>query len=238
MNRSGAFVALSTVSAVIAAGYAVGIKDNFSSNTLGTRWNVVDFTGPQAATTVAGGKLQVSGPGGVGDAYYALERQDCGFAEGSWKVSIAVKQVVEPSAIGTGDTITTCIGLQWGAFESPFTPPGNINGYFIDGILSNTGTTAVYLSWEEGAPQYATFGSTTNARKFSGNITATFTANKDRLVVQVGKYKRTFNAFAANIPFDGGPEIVISGHMPDSVSGLACTYDNFSASGPGIIPVN
>jgi hypothetical protein len=238
MNRSGAFIALSTVSAVIAAGHAVVIKDNFSSNTLGTRWNVVDFTGPQAATTVAGGKLQVSGPGGVGDAYYALERQDCGFAEGSWKVSIAVKQVVEPSAIGTGDTITTCIGLQWGAFESPFTPPGNINGYFIDGILSNTGTTAVYLSWEEGAPQYATFGSTTNARKFSGNITATFTANKDRLVVQVGKYKRTFNAFAANIPFDGGPEIVISGHMPDSVSGLACTYDNFSASGPGIIPVN
>jgi len=238
MNRSGAFIALSTVSAVIAAGYAVGIKDNFSSNTLGTRWSVLDFTGQQAAATVAGGKLQVSGPGGVDDAYYALERQDCGFAEGSWKVSIAAKQVVEPSAIGAGDNITMSVGLQWGAFVSPFTPPGNLNGYYIAASLSNAGTTAANVTWEGGAPEIATFGSTTNARKFSGNITATFTANKDRLVVQVGKYKRTFNAFAANIPFDGGPEIVISGHTPDSVSGLACTYDNFSASGPGIVPVN
>ena len=238
MNRSRAFIALSTVSAVIAASYAAVIKDNFSSNTLGTRWGVVDVTGQQAATTVAGGKLQVSGPGGSGDSYYILERTDVVLATGSWKVSIAAQQAIEPSAIGPGDDITMSLGLQWGAFVSPFTPPGNINGYYFAGSLTNSGIAAGIVTWEGGAAQVDTFGSATSARRFSGNITATFTSTQDRLVVQVGRYKRTFSAFTANIPFDGSPEIVISGHTPESVSGLACTFDNFIASGPGIVPAN
>jgi hypothetical protein len=238
MNRSGAFIALSTVSAVIAAGHAVVIKDNFSSNTLGTRWNVVDFTGPQAATTVAGGKLQVSGPGGTDNSYYALELQDCGFVPGSWKISVAVQQLVEPSAIASGEVVSACLGLQWGAFDPSLPVPGNINGYFYAVFMSNAGTVAATATWIDGSQQLVYFGNDSRARKFVGKMTATFTAKKDRLVLQAGRYKRTIPAFSATSPFSGSPEIAICGRTPGSVFGPACTFDDFSASGAGIVPWN
>ena len=238
MNRSRAFIALSTVSAVIAASYAVVIKDDFSFSSLGARWNVVDFTGLEAATTVAGGKLQISGPGGTDNSFYALELQDCGFMPGSWKISVAVQQLVEPSAIASGEVVSACLGLQWGAFDPSLPVPGNINGYYYGAFMSNAGTVAATATWIDGSQQVVNFGNDSRPRKFLGKMTATFTAKTDRLVLQAGRYKRTIPAFSATSPFSGSPEIVICGRTPGSVSGPACTFDDFSASGNGIVPWN
>lgn len=236
MKHLNTFAGLATIVVAAAACYAAIVTDDFSVNSVGTRWNFVDFVGQEAGVSVTGGQLAVSGQGGLENSYYTLELQDCGFAPGSWKVGISARQVAAPSAIASGDAITAFLGLQWGAFDPALPVPANINGCYFGAVMSNAGSTAATVSWVDGIPQASNFGSDSRARNFVGKMTATFTAKKDRLVLQVGRFKRTIPAFSASLPFTGSPEVVISGRTPGSISGLACTFDSFSAVGDGIVP--
>lgn len=230
-------IVFTVAAGLVAASYAVVVADDFTIDGLGSRWTVCSFPGAtNAVVGVSGGVLNVQGTGTVDPAYVALELENYRIVPESWKSGILVRQFVEPSSIASGESVTASIGLQWGVFDQTVALPSNINGYYAAATFTNSGTVANLVSWIGGASHVDNVGSDSKVRKFVGKITATYTAKKDRLVVQVGRFKATIPSFESSSSFTGNPEVLLSGHTPESVSGLAYTFDSFTASGNGVMP--
>ena len=223
--------------AVIAA--TTQITDKFSGSSLNSRWTEYWYGGMWVSPS--GGVLKVVGvPSTLGQCAIAIEDYELktdAVANYSWKASVAVKQVMSSASVDSESTISTYVGLQYDDFsEEGFLDLQN--GYQLYADMNSDGVNVGWAEISDGEYGDSDGIFVSSTKKLAGNVIATYTGKNDRLVVQIGKYKKTFTQFWASNVYDYNPKVYIGGYCDGNVSGTILTFDNFSLKGNGVIPAD
>ena len=221
-----------TATAVIAA--TTQITDKFSGSSLNSLWTEYWYGGMWLSPY--GGKLEVVGAGG-GDCAIAIEDYELktdAVANYSWKASVAVKQVMRSASLDSDSFTSTFVGLQYDDFsEEGFLDL--YNGYQLYADIDSDGVDVGWVENRGGDIVDLDGVFVSSSKKLSGSVVATYTGKTDRLVVQIGKFKRTFTGFYANNSYNTDPKIYIGGYCGGNVSGTIFILDNLSLKGNGVI---
>jgi hypothetical protein len=221
-----ATAAASTVAAV------TKLSDKFTSSSLGTLWSL--YADGETTLAPSGGVLRANAAGS-GTAAVLIENYK--LTSGSCKASVAVRQLLASSAIDGQSAFHAYMGLQYGPIVEGQNLDSQANGYLIGAYVY---ADSVYVGWSErGGGKEVDVDSidVTSARLLSGNIVVTYTANKDRLVIQVGRYKQTFSSFLQSSTFVDDANFYLGAEAEGNVSGTMFTFDNFKLSGAGVVSV-
>jgi hypothetical protein len=223
-----------TATAVIAA--TTQITDKFSGSSLNSLWTEYWYGGMWLSPY--GGKLEVEGASStVGLSVIAIEDYQLktdAVANYSWKSSLAVKQVMSSASVDSESGTRTYVGLQYDDFSEEGFLSMN-NGYQLYAYINEDGVSVGWLELQAGEYVDSDGILVSSSKKLAGNVVATYTGKKDRLVVQIGKFKRTFTGFYANNDYYTDPKIYIGGSCLGNVSGTIFSLDNFSLKGNGVI---
>lgn len=223
-----------TATAVIAA--TTQITDKFSESSLSSLWT--EYWDGGMWLSPYGGKLEVVGePSILGECAVAIEDYELktdGVANYSWKASVAVKQVMSSALVDSESLASTYVGLQYDDFSEEGFLDTN-NGYQLYADIDEDGVSVGWNERQAGEDVDSDGIFVSSSKKLSGSVVATYTGKKDRLVVQIGKFKRTFTGFYANNSYDTDPKVFIGGYCWGNVSGTIFILDNFSLKGNGVI---
>jgi hypothetical protein len=222
--------------AVIAA--TTQITDKFSGSSLNSRWTEYWYGGMWLSPS--GGVLKVVGvPSIIGECAIVIEDYELktdAVANYSWKASVAVKQVMSSASVDSESVASTYVGLQYDDFSEEGFLDMN-NGYQLYADIDEDGVSVGWVADQAGEVVDSDGIFVSSSKKLKGSVVATYTGKTDRLVVQVGKFKRTFTGFYANNSFDTDPKMYIGGYCWGNISGTILTLDNFSLKGNGVIQV-
>ena len=221
-----AVAAASTIAAV------TKLSDKFTASSLGALWT--SYADGETTLVPSGGVLNANADGS-GTAVVLIENYK--LASFSWKASVAARQLLASSAIDGQSAFHAFMGLQFGPIVEGQNLDSQANGYLIGAYVY---ADSVYVGWSErGGGKEVDVDSidVTSARLLSGNIVVTYTANKDRLVIQVGRFKQTFSSFLQSSTFVADANAYLGAEAEGNVSGTMFTFDNFTLSGPGIVSV-
>jgi hypothetical protein len=221
-----------TVAATSTIAAVTKLSDNFTSSSLGTLWS--SYADGETTLAPSGGVLRANAAGS-GTAVVGIENYK--LTSGSWKASVAVRQLLAASAIDGQSAFHAFMGLQYGPIVEGQNLDSQSNGYLIS---ADVYADSVYVGWSERGGGKDVDGDSidvTSARLLSGNIVVTYTANRDRLVIQVGRYKRTFSSFLQSSTFVDDANAYLGAEAEGIVSGTMFTFDNFKLSGAGVVPV-
>ena len=219
-----ATAAASTIAAV------TKLSDKFTSSSLGTLWS--SYADGETTLAPSGGVLRANAAGS-GTAIVMVGNYQ--LTGGSWKASVAARQLLASSALDGQSEFHAFMGLQYGPIAEDEDLDVQANGYLIG---FDVYADSVYVGWSErGGDGDGNSYDVTSSRLLSGNIVVTCTANKDRLVIQVGRYKRTFLGFLSSSTFVDDANAYLGAQAEGDVSGTMATFDNFALSGAGVVSV-
>ena len=221
-----ATAAASTIAAV------TKLSDKFTSSSLGTLWS--SYADGETTLVPSGGVLRANAAG-FGTAIVLIENYK--MTSGSWKASVAARQLLASSALDGQSGFRAFMGLQYGPIAEDEDLDAQANGYLIGfGVDADS----VYVGWSERGGGKDVDGDSidaTSSRLLAGNIVVTYTANKDRLVIQAGRYKQTFSSFMQSSTFVDDANAYLGAEAEGNVSGTMFTFDNFALSGAGVVRV-
>lgn len=221
-----ATAAASTIAAV------TKLSDKFTSSSLGTLWS--SYADGETTLVPSGGVLRANAAGS-GTAVVLIENYQ--MTSGSWKASVAARQLLASSALDGQSAFHAYMGLQFGPIVDGESLDAQANGYLI-GV--DVYADSVYVGWSERGGGKGVDGDSidaTSPRLLAGNIVVTYTANKDRLVIQAGRYKQTFSSFLQSSAFVDDANAYLGAEAEGNVSGTMFTFDNFALSGAGVVRV-
>ena len=221
-----ATAAASTIAAV------TKLSDKFTSSSLGTLWS--SYADGETTLVPSGGVLRANAAG-FGTAVVLIENYK--MTSGSWKASVAARQLLASSAIDGESAFHAYMGLQYGPIVEGENLDAQANGYLIG---ADVYADSVYVGWSERGGGKGVDGDSidaTSSRLLAGNIVVTYTANKDRLVIQAGRYRQTFSSFMQSSTFVDDANAYLGAEAEGNVSGTMFTFDNFTLSGAGVVPV-
>ena len=174
---------------------------------------------------------------GEGTAACALEGYE--LTDDSWKCSVEVKEAIDPAQVINADSASGYLGIQWGTFTNGVNLATQLNGYQLAStIYSNTATDGWAL-YEAGVETDSDSVDRSQTSIFRGKMTATYNARQDRLTVQVGRFRATFDSFNELSPFagQGNPYVYIGGESVGFVVGTPFVFDDFVLTGKGVAVV-
>jgi hypothetical protein len=221
-----------TVAATSTIAAVTKLSDKFTASSLGALWT--SYADGETTLVPSGGVLNANADGS-GNAIVLIE--DYQLTGGSWKASVVARQTLASSAIDGQSAFHAFLGLQYGPVVDGENLEEQSNGYLIGVDIY---ADSAYVGWSERGGGAGVDGDSidaTSSRLLAGNIVATYTAKKDRLVVQAGRYKQTFSAFVGLSAFDGNANGYLGAQAEGDVSGKMFTFDNFALSGAGVASV-
>ena len=232
MQKTRIYVAASL--ATVAAGTAIAatkLSDKFSTSVLNSIWT--PYADGGTTLSPVGGALSAS-TDGSGTAAVVIEGYQ--LSGDSWKATVAARQVKAASALVGSDTaFDAFMGLQYGVLEDGADLNSQSNGYLLGVTIGDGFAAAGWTLYEDGAETDGDAVDLSTAKLLKGNVTATYTSNKDRLSIVVGKYKKTFNFFMEDSPFFEDASPYLGANVDGGVSGTLFTFDNFSVTGKGLV---
>ena len=155
----------------------------------------------------------------------------------SWKCSIQAKEAIDPAQVIDANSASGYLGIQWGAFANGVNLATQLNGYQLASTIYSDTATNGWALYEAGVETDSGSVSRSQTSKFRGTMSATYNARKDRLTVQVGQSRYTFDSFNELSPFagQGNPFVYVGGETVGFVVGTPFVFDNFSLSGKGVV---
>ncbi len=230
MQKTRIYVAASL--ATVAAGTAIAatkLSDKFSSSVLNSMWT--SYADGGTTLSPVGGALSAAADGS-GTAAVVIEGYQ--LSSYSWKASVSARQVKASSALMQA-AFDAFMGLQYGPLDEGTDLNSQSNGYLIGVTIGDGFASAGWSLYEDGAETDGDGIQLSTAKLLKGNVTATYTSNKDRLSIVVGKYKKTFTFFMEDSPFFEDAYPYLGANVEGDVSGTLFTFDNFSVTGKGLI---
>ena len=230
MQKTRIYVAASL--ATVAAGTAIAatkLSDKFSTSVLNSMWT--SYADGGTTLSPVGGALSASTDGSVTAAVVIEGYQLSSY---SWKASVSARQVKASSALMQA-AFDAFMGLQYGPLDEGTDLNSQSNGYLIGVTIGDGFASAGWSLYEDGAETDSDGIELSTAKLLKGNVTATYTSNKDRLSIVVGKYKKTFTFFMEDSPFFEDAYPYLGANVEGDVSGTLFTFDNFSVTGKGLI---
>ena len=230
MQKTRIYVAASL--ATVAAGTAIAatkLSDKFSTSVLNSMWT--SYADGGTTLSPVGGALSAS-TDGSGTAAVVIEGYQ--LSSYSWKASVSARQVKASSALMQA-AFDAFMGLQYGPLDEGTDLNSQSNGYLIGVTIGDGFASAGWSLYEDGAETDSDGIELSTAKLLKGNVTATYTSNKDRLSIVVGKYKKTFTFFMEDSPFFEDAYPYLGANVEGDVSGTLFTFDNFSVTGKGLI---
>ncbi len=174
---------------------------------------------------------------GTGTAACALE----GYAltDDSWKCSIEAKEAIDPAQVIDANSASGYLGIQWGAFANGVNLATQFNGYQLASTILSDSAFDGWAVYEGGVETDSDSVSRSQTSIFRGRMSATYNARQDRLTVQVGRFRATFDSFNELSPFagQGNPFVYVGGESVGFVVGTPFEFDNFALTGKGVAVV-
>jgi len=230
MQKTRIYVAASL--ATVAAGTAIAatkLSDKFSTSVLNSMWT--SYADGGTTLSPVGGALSAAADGS-GTAAVVIEGYQ--LSSYSWKASVSARQVKASSALMQA-AFDAFMGLQYGPLDEGTDLNSQSNGYLIGVTIGDGFASAGWSLYEDGEEIDGEGVELSTAKLLKGNVTATYTSNKDRLSIVVGKYKKTFTFFMEDSPFFEDAYPYLGANVEGDVSGTLFTFDNFSVTGKGLI---
>lgn len=174
---------------------------------------------------------------GDGTAACALEGYE--LTDGSWKCSIEAKEAIDPAQVIDGNSASGYLGIQWGAFVDGVDLATQLNGYQLASTIYSNNATDGWAIYEAGIETDSDSVDRSQASIFRGRMSGTYNARQDRLTVQVGRFRATFDAFDGLSPFagQGNPFVYVGGATDGFVVGTPFAFDDFVLTGRGVAVV-
>lgn len=222
--------ALAAVATVTALAAVSKVTDKFTSSVLSSSWTT--YTDGATTLSPSGGALTAVAAGS-GTAAVVIEGYQ--LASGSWKATVAARQLKSAAALAGGSSMQAFMGLQYGGLVDGDDLSDQANGYLIGVEIYED---AAYAGWSQYEAGFETDGNSveaSTARLLSGAISATYTSTRDRLVIGAGRYKETFAFFMEGSVFSENSNAYLGAGAEGDVSGTMFTFDNFSLSGAGLV---
>jgi hypothetical protein len=150
----------------------------------------------------------------------------------SWALSASAEQLVPNDGSSAGIAL---LGLAFSV--DPSDPDASFSGLSLGVAWDGDSVSANF--WSEGQTPPETFViSSSRTYRFRGTLSATYNAKKDRLSLRVGNKTVTREHFYDLSGFTGTATPVLAAAVLTEDDRPACAFDNFSFSGPGVVPVS
>ena len=174
---------------------------------------------------------------GEGTAACALEGYE--LTDDSWKCSIEAKEAIAPEQVIDSNSASGYLGIQWGAFANGVNLATQLNGYQLASTIFSDSATDGWALYEGGVETDSDSVARSQTSIFRGKMSATYNARQDRLTVQVGRFRATFNSFNELSPFagQGNPFVYVGGATDGFVVGTPFVFDDFVLTGKGVAVV-
>jgi hypothetical protein len=171
---------------------------------------------------------------GAGTAACALEGYE--LTDDSWKCSVEVKEAIDPAQVINTDSASGYLGIQWGTFTNGVNLATQLNGYQLASTIYSDTATDGWALYEAGVETDSDSVDRSQTSIFRGKMMGTYNARQDRLTVQVGRFRATFNSFNELSPFagQGNPYVYIGGESVGFVVGTPFVFDDFVLTGKGV----
>jgi len=240
-TRFSRFFAVHCAAAALATvALAAKFSDNFSSAQLNSAWTKLIYLAPGPGGQPVSINILPSLwrlvfiVQGEGTAACALEGYE--ITDGSWKCSAKPQEPFDPAQVIDANSASGYLGIQWGTFANGVDLATQLNGYQLASTIFSDTATNGWALYEAGAETDSESVSRSQTSKFRGTMSATYNAGKDRLTVQVGQSRYTFDSFNELSPFagQGNPFVYLGGETVGFVVGTPFVFDNFVLSGKGV----
>jgi hypothetical protein len=171
---------------------------------------------------------------GTGTAACALEGYE--LIDDSWKCSIEAKEAIDPAQVIDANSASGYLGIQWGTFANGVDLATQLNGYQLFSTIFSDSAADGWAVYEGGVETDSDSVARSQTSIFRGKMSATYNARQDRLTVQVGKFRATFNSFNDLSPFagQGNPFVYVGGESVGFVVGTPFVFDDFVLTGKGV----
>ena len=234
------FTAHCAAAALATVALAAKFSDNFTSAQLNPAWTKLIFLAPGPGGQPSSINILPSLwrlvfiVQGEGTAACALESYE--ITDGSWKCSVKPKELLDPAQVIDANSASGYLGIQWGTFANGVDLATQLNGYQLASTVFSDTATNGWALYEAGVETESESVSRSQTSKFRGTMSATYNAGKDRLTVQVGQSRYTFDSFNELSPFagQGNPFVYLGGETVGFVVDVPFVFDNFVLSGKGV----
>ena len=150
----------------------------------------------------------------------------------SWALSTSAEQLAPNDGSSEGIAL---LGLAFSV--DPSDPDASYDGLSI-GIAWDGDSVNAYFWADSGMGPQTFVISSSRTYRFRGTLSATYNAKKDRLSLRVGNKTVTREHFYDLSGFAGTATPVLAAAVLTEDDRPACAFDNFSFSGPGVVPVS
>ena len=240
-NRS--FAVHCSAAALATVALAARFSDSFSSTQLNPAWTKLIFLVPGLPGQPVSINILPSLwrlvfiVQGEGTAACALEGYE--LTDDSWKCSSQVQEAIDPAQVIDANSASGYLGIQWGAFANGVNLATQLNGYQLASTIFSDTATDGWAVYEGGVETDSDSVARSQTSIFRGKMSATYNARQDRLTVQVGKFRATFNSFNGLSPFagQGNPFVYVGGESVGFVVGTPFVFDDFVLTGKGVAVV-
>jgi len=243
-TRFSRFFAVHCAAAALATvALAAKFSDNFSSTQLNSAWTKLIYLAPGPGGQPVSINILPSLwrlvfiVQGEGTAACALEGYE--LTNDSWKCTAEVKEAIEPAQVIDSNSASGYLGIQWGTFTNGVNLTTQLNGYQLVSTIYSDNATDGWALYEGGVETDSDSVDRSQTSIFRGKMTATYNARQDRLTVQVGKFRATFDSFDELSPFagQGNPYVYLGGATDGFVVGTPFVFDDFVLTGKGVAVV-
>ena len=226
--------------ACVTVALAAKFSDNFGSIQLNPAWTKLIYLAPGPGGQPVSINILPSLwrlvfiVQGEGTAACALEGYE--LTDDSWKCSVEVKEAIDPAQVINADSASGYLGIQWGTFTNGVNLATQLNGYQLASTIYSDTATDGWALYEAGVETDSDSVDRSQTSIFRGKMTATYNARQDRLTVQVGRFRATFDSFNELSPFagQGNPYVYIGGESVGFVVGTPFVFDDFVLTGKGV----
>ena len=243
-TRFNRFLAVHCVAAALATvALAAKFTDSFKSIQLNPAWTTLIYLAPGLPGQPVSINILPSLwrlvfiVQGAGTAACALEGYE--LTDDSWKCSVEVKEAIDPAQVINADSASGYLGIQWGTFTNGVNLATQLNGYQLASTIYSDNATDGWAVYEAGVETDSDSVDRSQTSIFRGKMTATYNARQDRLTVQVGRFRATFDSFNELSPFagQGNPYVYLGGATDGFVVGTPFVFDDFVLTGKGVAVV-
>jgi hypothetical protein len=229
--------------ACVTVALAAKFSDNFGSIQLNPAWTKLIYLAPGPGGQPVSINILPSLwrlvfiVQGEGTAACALEGYE--LTDDSWKCSIEAKEAIAPEQVIDSNSASGYLGIQWGAFANGVNLATQLNGYQLASTIFSDSATDGWALYEGGVETDSDSVARSQTSIFRGKMSATYNARQDRLTVQVGRFRATFNSFNELSPFagQGNPFVYVGGATDGFVVGTPFVFDDFVLTGKGVAVV-
>jgi hypothetical protein len=231
------------VAALATVALAAKFTDSFKSIQLNPAWTTVIYLAPGLPGQPVSINILPSLwrlvfiVQGAGTAACALEGYE--LTDDSWKCSVEAKEAIDPAQVINADSASGYLGIQWGTFTNGVNLATQLNGYQLASTIYSDNATDGWALYEAGVETDSDSVDRSQTSIFRGKMTGTYNDRQDRLTVQVGKFRATFNSFNELSPFagQGNPYVYLGGETVGFVVGTPFVFDDFLLTGKGVTVV-